>query len=139
MEAVKESELRIGNLVWDFNVIHPTEKYVTVQAIGEDYLIVKNKDGVYKVEIKFIKPIPLDKEWLLKFGFSQTLNKGFEDDIYEKKGIQISLLKSLESDDFAFTSNDYRIDNNCRLWIESVHKIQNLFQALTNEELKFVY
>ena len=108
MEA---KELRIGNLVYD------------------------NLGGILKIkgintdsDLSHLKPIPLTEEWLIEFGFEEVSNEwfldGFNFHLYlSKTGLVIRGL-------VIFSKN---VSN---LKINYVHQLQNLYYALTNEELK---
>jgi hypothetical protein len=127
---MKASELRIGNLVWDFNVIHPTEKYVTVETIELEGCMLRNERGVYKIKYHFMKPIPLTEEWLLKLGFEHFNDTGWS--ISHKK---IYFILS-----YSFFKNIVTIETDEEAWahiynIKYVHQLQNLYFALTGEEL----
>ena len=105
---MKANELRIGNW-YDHNGI-PTQ--VTPNTIEE----------VWEAERIWCKAIPLTEEWLLKFWF---ISNPYEDR-YEKGSIHIECLKT---------------KGETYLWIENmahikyVHQLQNLYFALTGEEL----
>ncbi len=77
-----------------------------------------------------LQPIPLTEEWLLKFGFNKEPDKSFT-----KRDIAIFLDKRFSSNLFMqenqgdFTWFSYE----CK--IEYVHQVQNLYFALTGEEL----
>lgn len=79
--------------------------------------------------IEDIKPIPLTEEWLLKFGFFTTKTGKLIDATLPN--FRFSLHKSGNYDGFLFCEKDNVITN-----IDYVHQIQNLYFALTNEELK---
>lgn len=115
---MKVNELRIGNWVvgydgkefqWDlshFNLLH---RKIDADEIG--------------------KPIPLTEEWLLKFGFEEK-NKLF----------RVSL--DATSDFFIATNGDALIKEHSIGAViplftafRYVHQLQNLFHALTGEEL----
>jgi hypothetical protein len=70
----------------------------------------------------WIKPIPLTEEWLLKFGFSKKV-----DYLLQKRGFSICFEK--HGDIFECFLESIGIE------IEYVHQLQNLYFALTNEEL----
>ena len=99
-------ELRIGNLVISFD---------SVSEIDADcFDMIIDDFGTWE-------PIPLTEEWLVKFGFINSES----DPIYFIKG-------SVAGN---FYTPNYELD-----WIEqspcdSVHKLQNLYFALTGEEL----
>ena len=74
-------------------------------------------EEVWNAERSWVKPIPLTEEWLLKFGFENgnyfTLNNVI---IYKH--------------------DKYRYKYNYgQIWVKYVHQLQNLYFALTNEEL----
>jgi hypothetical protein len=123
---MKANELRIGNLVY-----------------------LKSKDAIYEISsghdieeiddapINFdAKPIPLTEEWLLKFGFEfykkqVSLNVGGELFNYAVKN-EIIIWTDLKTG----WTLDGRINRKTH-WLNSVHQLQNLYFALTGEELTF--
>lgn len=127
---LKSNELRIGNLVKeiDFNRIG------VVKTIGKDRFSIKLEKITLACSIKIIKPIPLTEEWLLKFGFAKQCdylyfdfengNISFNDEI--KKGISLCI--------GTYCSSGLAFEN-----IKHVHQLQNLFFALTGEELKLIH
>jgi hypothetical protein len=100
-------------------VLHPTEKYVSVLLIIPHGLIVENSDGNYAIPSDKLKPIPLTEEWLLKFGFDKI------DFQFIKNGIKLFPIRDLY----------YRGNFPIKSDIKYVHQLQNLFFALTGEEL----
>jgi hypothetical protein len=138
---MKTSELRIGN--WIFEDEGTLCKIIGLKPFpdsircdeeeGCNILIdIYPHDGSIKVgyivESFLCKPIPLTEEWKLKFGFEKT-----EWDNFNSFRLSIG-------------NNDYTIvlytDGNCEVGdiitckIEYVHQLQNLYFALTGEELK---
>ena len=124
------SELRIGNYVASTNFIYIIkevgEKYVRIKGIDLDY------DYNYPLcEITNLKPIPLTKEWLLKFGFD------FSVDTWYLKGVAIwetecCDAKGNEEIGFFYELRDVGMMD---MHIKYVHQLQNLYFALTGEEL----
>ncbi len=121
---MKAKDLRIGNLV-----------YFNEELLKFDFESGWNFD--------FIKPIPLTKEWLLKFGFEKVIYEsdetGYGND-YELDIKGVGLISY--SDDFScalFGSKESSKDelgflpnwDNCK----HVHSLQNLYFALTGVEL----
>lgn len=111
---MKATELRIGNRVYDMDKSH----------------IIKIKDGD---DIDFAKeydPISLSEYWFESFGFEKTILKTGIDDI-DQWGL----------DGYCFIE-----DNNNKWFLynynwktshfEHVHQLQNLYFALTGEELE---
>jgi hypothetical protein len=108
-------ELRIGNYV---------------QGDFKKCIEVTNKIMNAKIELdnQWLKPIPITKEWLLKFGFVQQYWGVFLTTYYRKGNILYSL-------------SDGNVElykpNICLTQLKYVHQLQNLFFALTGEELTF--
>ena len=99
------NELRIGN-------------FVNVKTIWQDQIysvsegcVTLRANGLFPLEV--IKPIPLTEEWLLKFDFDKY-NLGFW----------------CSSDALYFEYGDGR-----SVEIKYVHSLQNIYFALTGEEL----
>jgi hypothetical protein len=113
MEA---KELRIGNYVC------VTEKHtLKVKIINDEDEIMStvsdNSPYITTASLLAFKPIPLTEEWLLKFGFENPLSSIF----LNKSGWIISY----EQHSFRWQTTP----------LEYVHQLQNLYFALTNEEL----
>ena len=107
MSELKANELRIGNWVYDnFN----DECYPVPLS-----MITEAKDQ--------LSPIPLTEEWLVKLGF---VSNPYEDR-YEKGDFHIHCDKTKGFLDLWVT--------NCRLDLQHVHQLQNLYFALTGKEL----
>lgn len=118
---MKANEFRIGNLTEQGEVKNFWEKGVHV-GFGKCY------------EFNELKPIPLTEEWLL--------NLGFEEDgvwIHKIKNISNNRMIGIDlNNNHVFLAqhdahNHFRdvFINKC----EHVHQLQNLYFALTNEEL----
>jgi hypothetical protein len=120
---MKASELRIGNLVEYKN------QYINVSGIGPFGIQSEGKE--YLIIAKFstpdIQPIPLTEEWLLKFGFKWKglISKGRYLTIFTPCG------KALFFKDNYFIFSGVTIETQ----IKYVHQMQNLYFALTGEEL----
>ena len=102
---MEAKELRIGNYVY-------SNKFV-IKSYGVDGFIniLKNIDN--------FTPIPLTGEWLVKFGFEEALNGWWSD----------NEIWSYNDGKFYLGANTY-LSN-----VKYVHQLQNLYSALTNEEL----
>lgn len=111
---MKTTDLRIGNLVWD-----NYSGEMIVSAIDGDYVSLRKTlnlpEGSYKID--GIHSLELTEEWLLKFGF-----KPFCKD-WSKKNLIIHTRKR------GF------IVRTSILQLSYVHQLQNLYFALTGEEL----
>lgn len=122
---MKASELRIGNWV---NTIEGHKQIIELRHSenypkGISHHVTDNVrvSGLFLGPIGGVLPIPLTADWLLKFGFING-----------------------EKDNFSFTKNmDLRIiglENDYNgIWvrkIKHVHQLQNLYFAITGEELE---
>lgn len=117
---MKAKELRIGNYYIENNQVCRVEHY----DISSAYF---NPD--------MYKPIPLTEEWLLKFGFVWELDKSYSLTINENNGLFIWVdLNTLHPIAELIDSSDRVVANH----IEYIHQLQNLYFALTGEELKLL-
>lgn len=118
---MKANELRLGNWI-EYKKGHQG----TVSAIDDQgYVEVNNsylKDGVF--ELSQFQPIPLTEDWLLKFGFKKIGN------CFHKIGFGFYAQKIKDSIGFHIKRSEISIE------IEHVQQLQNLYFALTGEELK---
>jgi hypothetical protein len=80
-------------------------------------------------EIEMYEPIPLTEDILLKCGFELSGSE-FGIDCFEEGELRL--------DKKTFAPRFYDYDSSCDLpyFIEHLHQLQNLYFALTNEELK---
>ncbi len=141
------TELRIGNYVYcDLKDI-----YWRISIVKEDFVNVylKKETPEYKhspsISEKRLNPIPLTKEWLLKFGFelenenffyikfdNKAKNNGSERNFFIDK-----ILIDMEIDQgdyvvwFCNSVSDEMLCNR----IKYLHQLQNLYYSLTGTEL----
>lgn len=124
---MKATELRINNLVYNDFTRKQMEVYpmMIVQLSKMDNLDNSN-----------IKPIPLTEDWLLKFGFEYKVEElGVK--FYELQ-IGISFISISIEGHFNINSGEsyWYMDRDFKT-PKYVHQLQNLYFALTNEELTF--
>lgn len=117
---MKANELRIGNYVKSLNTV------CTIDCIFRQQVEVSNNYEEWTPDLEDIKPIPLTEDWLLKFGF----NKG--EDI-----VGYCFFIELENiEDFTIHLQDGKLVYFYEdLELKYVHQLQNLYFALTGEEL----
>lgn len=118
---MKTKELRIGNYIFD--------EYRNVIVASGTHTNCIWTDDKYKylgLPIDKSNPIPLSKEWLLKMGFSIE----FKHTVTEYTLNHIKIFCPTKTGSF------YIQIFATILYIKSVHQLQNLYFALTNEELK---
>lgn len=111
---MKANELRLGNLVLNGG---SNIKDITPQTISDfdNKLIVLN-------------PIPLTEEWLLKFGFEKQMMWTYAINIIGNK----KLIYYLGEKGWSVGNKNYSDFSN----LNYVHQLQNLYFALTNQELE---
>ena len=115
---MKANELRIGNYVYD--TLGKVNK-IDLEAIT--YIVKEPHNQV--------KPIPLTEEWLLKFGFVKSKVSSQ----FDKEKLTIQIANELE-----YHKKGRVYFNSWAILEESikyVHQLQNLYFALTGEELTF--
>jgi hypothetical protein len=125
---MKATELRINNLV---NAVMTNEVY-SIDLWALNVIEEGNYQNSHNTKTKVFKPIPLTEEWLLKFGFIGKYKSVHTHWNYKGFGIE----QKSDEDDFGGSIPieqvfyyEYRYD------IEHVHQLQNLYFALTGEEL----
>ena len=105
---IQVNELRIGNYVY-----------------YADNKTVLKVDGGHICYPSKMHPIPLTEEILLKCGFEQTsIISIFEKDEFT--------LENWDDNEFIFRWNDFTIS----VGLKHLHKLQNIYFALKNEELE---
>lgn len=138
---MKAHELRIGNLVEINNPEYrsnDTGKIARVVQIselkGDVYLeIIDQYEGYFGQFLKYISPIPLSEQWLLRAGFPIELE--YECAAIEfKNGVYLVALK--ESQYTEIKVEHQNIPFNLTI-VKYVHQLQNLYFALTGKELEF--
>ena len=118
---MKATELRIGNYI-DYT----TEREIVTMQITYEYIRLIHNGN------KNFKPIPLTEEWLLKFGFE--FSRDPESNYYEKTFdftafYKVVIERKIGSDVFCYSSFFSTTQ------LIYVHQLQNLYFALTGEEL----
>jgi hypothetical protein len=132
---MKANELRIGNLVYYRS--SDSDQWTNDLPI-EDGFEIDSADEY--------KPIPLTEEWLLKFGFEKGVSKLMD---FVKSELDFTIEGNecicygvyKDGDEFTFNvSHSGEIHENegwrILLYIRYVHQLQNLYFALTAQELK---
>lgn len=111
---MKSNELRIGNFVYE------TDNLV-VETCNWHYEAASLNNTPNEIDVK---PIPLNEEWSLKFGFDEFNRDG-------NRFILIGNFKLEKSSEFdVFYLEGHGID------LQYVHQLQNLYHALTQKELQ---
>jgi len=135
---MKASHLRIGNYIMSNTVgqiVVDAKFFVKYEIYGQSMLLSNPPKPIFE-------PISLTEEWLIKFGFEQ---QGLGSNT---KSISLfgNLRELIFSGDYLYMPegvNEFRtdVDDICVLWNKDVkkqfyvHQLQNLYFALTGEEL----
>ena len=119
---MKANELRIGNYV---------EVFVSFCLIKEEQVIDIMCDSINtksheNMTFDYIEPIPLTEEWLNRFGFRKS-------GIYWFDSHDELLSYSFKKNTIAIGRMGIYFENK----IHYVHQLQNLYFALTGEELEY--
>jgi len=138
---IDAKDLKIGNFVFDSDRENPY--YYTVEKIqSKEYSesaeeeqneiigrIEGSIDGFYDI---IPSPIPLTEEWLIMFGFENIQRGLFKLDVLNYGRINVHTTKSSVLVELGTYSHNLFGDTK----IKYVHQLQNLYKALTNEELE---
>jgi len=121
---MKAEELRLGNLVSNMNPRH-NDSILTIESIGDNHEV-----NVFyrKYLLSELEPIPLTEEWLLKFGFEFHTNANCQNFYYAKDAF-ICIRADEDFEWFRYYNGDFYHE------LKYVHQLQNLYFALTGEEL----
>ena len=115
-------ELRIGNFyqyAGDNGIVYATVKVIKYNEFG----LLSNYDGT---NFEICQPIKLSQSILIQFGF-------FKHEGWFKKG---NIVLHPVNNEYYRTGTHYGREM-CTVKIEHVHQLQNLYFALTGEELTF--
>jgi hypothetical protein len=125
---MESKELRIGNLLLDNDKI-----ICEVKEIRENYILTNSLDNFKTLvaQIGLYEPIPLTEEWLLRFGFVECLDNYILDIsqrislvYFDRNECQFSIIQDV--------NNEIALKFGA---VKYVHQLQNLYFALTGEEL----
>jgi hypothetical protein len=129
---MKETEFRIGNYCID-KLTNSILMIVGIREEGNIDFMVENRSNFPLQSGWQAEPIPLTKEWFLRFKFTktavQTYNKDFKPWTY-----QIEKHPSFK-DGYIFFIDIHGVSAPPSIKIKYVHQLQNLYFALTGEEL----
>lgn len=117
---MKATELRIGNYYNWRGGDAPDEGYDEIFS-GKDFADICKHPN-------WFRPIPLTEEWLLRFGFKRT-------DVFQAVRFELSeyfvvTIHDSGNINFCLRNNSFSVS------LKYVHQLQNLYFALTGEELK---
>lgn len=135
---IQENEYRLGNLI---NPLVGTCEHIgKITSISKNYigydLIDDNYEEYLSMSLEsilsMVKPIPITEEILLKFGFEGGLWKNKTQTYYSFNGIIVILKDDYYKNGAIFYRNTLLFEEKINL-----HQLQNLYFALTGQELTF--
>ena len=118
-------ELRMGNFIQRDSI---TLTFHSIDPGTDDYIWLQNSNNYQTISwcyLNILKPIRLKDDWLIKLGFSFKKHKSGTQGIYSNGKMNLTLSNS---------GNVYYM----KQLIPYVHRLQNLYFELKNEELKIV-
>lgn len=142
---MKSNELRIGNLVTD-EFYDSFKSIFVVDSVNEEGInLLIDDDGNYpeiaqrwicpEYKLDLLHPIPLTKEWLIEFGFDKYRGcyQIFLPNIQDKGAMYLSFenVSTIAS----LCDMRERLETVNLTNVNYVHQLQNLYFALTGEEL----
>lgn len=119
---MESKELRIGNWINDGY----SDRKVKIDDFANECIFFP------ETPMQKWSPIELTEEWLERFGFTKVNHKGFNGYLSGN----CELIYNIESKQmFSFNEVDGSVWNLTRVIF--IHQLQNLYYALTGEELKY--
>ena len=123
-------EVRIGNLVNYNDGEYGFDDYV---VIIEPHEIHTYRTIAERIKNAEFHPIPITPEWLERLGFEKRISpKGHENWVMYSQHHFAFVLREI-TPFIGFTYHSYGTDHS--LQIDHVHQLQNLYHALTGQEL----
>jgi hypothetical protein len=127
---MKANELRIGNLV-NSTLLNECRK---IDAWALSVIEQGNYQNSHNTTITVFEPIPITKEWLLKFGFKHQYKTNIGQDFFDCS-IDSEFQLYVNLNDSMVSINKKYVGNVYSKKIQYVHQLQNIYFALTGEEL----
>jgi len=128
---IQVTDLRVGNLVF-----YPTVNLNNGEPFDEVIEVKANDIKNLEISRNYLKPIPLTEEWLDNFGF-EKVKYGYKfpkiDGNEYRMKIGRWVTKKFLQEDVLLEHPFIRYDGICD--IHYVHQLQNLYHALTGQEL----
>jgi len=126
---MKANELRIGNWVYDLDPVKTPRQVITINSLSNvDYIGFNQEEA--NQSMAFVLPIALTEEWLERFGFVEARG------VYELGGVMSFRLIQDPHEENEYTLSYFKAHYlGYSVYVNYVHTLQNLYFALTGEEL----
>ena len=142
---MKAQEIRVGNYLAVDGGFQPVSE-IEADSCGDYMVNIGGLDPSLKdychVEGCDVKPIPLTEEWLLKFGFNKVVYESTNDDFCDEICYELEYKREFfmsYADDFSLAlfvdKKTHQEELGICIDAYHVHQLQNLYFALTGEEL----
>lgn len=129
---MKAEELRIGNFV----LFHEESTIFKVTGIETGGLYVKNETISTWIEIYQFSGIPITEEWCLRFGFEVDCVYDCVLEIKDYEDKRNTFLCAFSDErDTVYLYHNYYSPSDYVAEVKHIHQLQNLYHALTGEEL----
>ena len=128
---IEIKELRIGNIIR-----YRDERDTIVSSLGDNFNTSHINKSYYVGSdcLEEYEPIPLTKEWLLKFGFDYVRNTNeYHNRLINEGAYYLKPVGDAFNHWYLYHKKKMITTN-----IMYVHQLQNLYFALTNKELNYV-
>lgn len=129
-------ELRLGNLVWQnyTDMVEEVDQRVTM--ISADRIHLEE----VSVEPKWIQPIKLTEEWLLRMGFEKQgpIFEDMNNPYWVKNGVVLFFNESQPEYKWKIGFAEMRNGKyyaTASRWIDKIHEVQNAYYAFLGTEL----
>ncbi len=127
---IDSNEVRIGNLVNYNDGEYGFDDYV---VIIEPHEIHTYRTIAERIKNAELNPIPITPEWLEMFGFVKSISPKCHENWVMYSQHHFSFVLREITPFIGFTYHSYGTDHS--LQIDHVHQLQNLYHALTGQEL----
>jgi len=131
IKGIYETEIDRGNAIIEDVEIDEVVRVVVIDSVGISDYSIWIEDGT-REEYDSFEPIPLTEEWLLKFGWGRgeyDYEYEYADNVSLKNAV---LLYDYKNQVFTLELSSDQLE----IKLYHVHQLQNLYFALTNEELE---
>jgi hypothetical protein len=135
---MKPTDIRINNWVlYDglpnkiLSIIFPQP---TDDRFDSEWVVEINPPDSFNVLLSELEPVPLTEEWMERLGFEEYIDFGRKTDVYDKIPL-CGFSYNLYSKKVTIMHKGNGISHLLNIEIKYVHQLQQLFHALTQQEL----
>jgi hypothetical protein len=133
-------EMMIANLANDLDLFKEMEKAQHEKTYNQSFMsnFPTFEDYYSKTyESNEASLIPITQEWLLKFGFKEFIDFEYKTGMFDKFPLSIGFSYSMNTKKVMIIHEGNKVSHWINKKIEYVHELQNLYFALTGQELTY--